>query len=218
VRTSEILQGYSEAEQQRIVETAHQVGLAEDDPMFQVMATLGRYEETMISLQARMEAMIEAWVLTVEEKVANTSKTAQSMNNTVVSNAVRDVLTEQIPKLIQASSTSSTSSASSPPKEMRLSTGNSQMHFWSICALVGGVTAAGAMLASFTTWNVMTNLGQNQSVILSNNDLKILQWVKSSEGKQTYKLFVDNQQTLAACQEENRLKGYCLIQMQKNKK
>lgn len=218
MRTSEILQGYSEAEQQRIVETAHQVGLAEDDPMFQVMATLGRYEETMISLQARMEAMIEAWVLTVEEKVANTSKTAQSMNNTVVSNAVRDVLTEQIPKLIQQSSTSSTSSASSPPKEMRLSTGNSRMHFWSICALVGGVTAAGAMLASFTTWNVMTNLGQNQSVILSNNDLKILQWVKSSEGKQTYKLFVENQQTLAACQEENRLKGYCLIQMQKNKK
>jgi hypothetical protein len=218
VRTSEILQGYSEAEQQRIVETAHQVGLAEDDPMFQVMATLGRYEETMISLQARMEAMIEAWVLTVEEKVANTSKTAQSMNNTVVSNAVRDVLTEQIPKLIQQSSTSSASSTSSPPKEMRLSTGNSQMRFWSICALVGGVTAAGAMLASFTTWNVMTNLGQNQSVMLSNNDLKILQWVKSSEGKQTYKLFVENQQTLAACQEENRLKGYCLIQMQKNKK
>ncbi|QFS52490.1 DUF6753 family protein [Nostoc sphaeroides] len=215
MRTSEILQGYSEAEQQRIVETAHQVGLAEDDPMFQVMATLGRYEETMISLQARMEAMIEAWVLTIEEKVANTSKTAQSMNNTVVSNAVRDVLTEQIPKLIQQSSTSS---ASSTPKEMRLSTGNSRMNFWSICALVGGVTAAGAMLASFTTWNVMTNLGQNQSVMLSNNDLKILQWVKSSEGKQTYKLFVDNQQTLAACQEENRLKGYCLIQMQKNKK
>ncbi|MBD2248535.1 DUF6753 family protein [Nostoc sp. FACHB-888] len=214
MRTSEILQGYSEAEQQRIVETAQQVGLAEDDPMFQVMATLGRYEETMISLQARMEAMIEAWVLTIEEKVANTSKTAQSMNNTVVSNAVRDVLTEQMPLLIQ----SSTSSASSPPKEMRLSTGNFQMHFWSICALVGGVTAAGAMLASFTTWNVITNLGQNQSVMLSNNDLKILQWVKSSEGKQTYKLFVDNQQTLAACQEENRLKGYCLIQMQKNKK
>jgi len=139
------------------------------------------------------------------------------MNNTLVSNAVRDVLTEQMPKLIQ-SSTSSASSASSPPKEMRLSTGNSRMPFWSICALVGGVTAAGAMLASFTTWNVMTNLGQNQSVMLSNNDLKILQWVKSSEGKQTYKLFVDNQQTLAACQEENRLKGYCLIQMQKNKK
>jgi hypothetical protein len=214
VRTSEILQGYSEAEQQRIVETAQQLGLAEDDPMFQVMATLGRYEETMISLQARMEAMIEAWVLTIEQKLTNTSKTAQSMNNTVVSNAVRDVLTEQMPKLIQ----SSTSSASSTPKEIRLSTGSSKMHFWSICALVGGVTAAGAMLASFTTWNVMTNLGQNQSVILSNNDLKILQWVKSSEGKQTYKLFVENQQTLAACQEENRLKGYCLIQMQKNKK
>ncbi|MBW4458379.1 MAG: hypothetical protein KME55_40530 [Nostoc indistinguendum CM1-VF10] len=214
MRTSEILQGYSEAEQQRIVETAQQLGLAEDDPMFQVMATLGRYEETMISLQARMEAMIEAWVLTIEQKLTNTSKTAQSMNNTVVSNAVRDVLTEQMPKLIQ----SSTSSASSTPKEIRLSTGSSKMHFWSICALVGGVTAAGAMLASFTTWNVMTNLGQNQSVILSNNDLKILQWVKSSEGKQTYKLFVENQQTLAACQEENRLKGYCLIQMQKNKK
>lgn len=214
MRTSEILQGYSEVEQQRIVETAQQLGLAEDDPMFQVMATLGRYEETMISLQARMEAMIEAWVLTIDQKLANTSKTAQSMNNTVVSNAVRDVLTEQMPFLIQAS----TSSASSTPKEIRLSTGRYKMHFWSICALVGGVTAAGAMLASFTTWNVMTNLGQNQSVILSNNDLKILQWVKSSEGKQTYKLFVENQQTLAACQEENRLKGYCLIQMQKNKK
>ncbi|WP_225892771.1 sensor histidine kinase [Nostoc sphaeroides] len=56
--SQDILQGYSPSEQRRIVEGAYQLGITPDDPTFRMMATLGRYEETIIDLQARMEAML----------------------------------------------------------------------------------------------------------------------------------------------------------------
>ncbi|MEJ6485186.1 hypothetical protein N0Y54_28405 [Nostoc punctiforme UO1] len=61
MQVQDTLQGYSPSEQKRIVEGAYQLGITPDDPVFRMMATLGRYEETIIDLQARMEAMIEAW-------------------------------------------------------------------------------------------------------------------------------------------------------------
>ena len=65
MRVQDTLQGYSASEQKRIVEGAYQLGITPDDPVFRMMATLGRYEETIIDLQARMEAMIEAWAALV---------------------------------------------------------------------------------------------------------------------------------------------------------
>lgn len=86
----DILQGYSFAEQERIVEGAYQLGITPDDPMFRMMATLGRYEETMIDLQARTEAMIDAWAVMIDQKLEKTTQSAEKMHYTVVSSAVRD--------------------------------------------------------------------------------------------------------------------------------
>ncbi|MCC5655243.1 hypothetical protein LC609_36985 [Nostoc sp. XA013] len=76
--SQDILQGYSPSEQRRIIEGAYQLGITPDDPTFRMMATLGRYEETMIDLQARMEAMIEAWAALIDQKLEKTSKSARA--------------------------------------------------------------------------------------------------------------------------------------------
>ena len=71
------LQGYSPSEQKRIVEGAYQLGITPDDPVFRMMATLGRYEETIIDLQARMEAMIEAWAASYRPKTGEDKQTSR---------------------------------------------------------------------------------------------------------------------------------------------
>lgn len=200
MRTEQVLQGYSEAEQKRIAQISHELGIAQDDPMFKLMATLGRNEETMIDLQARMEAMVEAWAVMIDQKLESTSKAAQSMHYTVVSKAVRDEMKNVTP------STSNTSLK-----------GLGRWGFWSIPGICTGVMAMGALLGSLTTWNVVSNLGGTQSVVVSANEMKILQWAKSSEGKQMYQLLLSNQSAVAACQQENRLQGYCLIRINKTK-
>ncbi len=200
MKTEEILQGYSEAEQRRITQIAYQLGISADDPMFKMMATLGRYEETMIDLQARMEAMVEAWAALIDQKLADTTKAAQSMHYTVVSSAVRDEVKKIKP------------------------TGSGveiQIGGWglgSLSAMCGVVMAAGALLGSLTTWNVVSNIGASYSVVVSAQDLKILQWVKSDEGKQMYEILLKNQGAIEACQRENRLQGYCFIETGKTKK
>ncbi|BAZ33804.1 hypothetical protein NIES4074_63180 (plasmid) [Cylindrospermum sp. NIES-4074] len=194
--TQDILQGYSPAEQSRIVEGAYQLGITPDDPTFKMMATLGRYEETMIDLQARMEAMIEAWAVLFDQKLEKTSKSAESMHHKVVSSAVRDEMKKFNPT----------------------HTGMKVQGGWGIgtVSLVCGLVAAGStLLASLTTWNVVSNLGTNQSVVVSRNDLKILQWAKSAEGKQMYQIILKNQSAIQACQEEDKTRGYCLIQVGK---
>ncbi|ODG97193.1 hypothetical protein A4S05_14940 [Nostoc sp. KVJ20] len=200
MRTEQILQGYSEAEQQRIAQISHELGIAEDDPMFKLMATLGRNEETMIDLQARMEAMVEAWAVMIDQKLESTSKAAQSMHYTVVSKAVRDEMKHVTPSTLNSSFK-----------------GLGWWKLWSISGICTGVMAVGALLGSLTTWNVVSNLGGTQSVVVSANEMKILQWAKSSEGKQMYQLLLSNQSAVAACQQENRLQGYCLIQLKKTK-
>lgn len=196
----EILKGYSEAEQKRIAQLCHDIGITKDDPMFQVMATMGRYEETMIDLQARMEAMVEAWAALIDQKLEKTTKTAQSMHYAVVSSAVRDEVKKLKPKL----------------SGLKI-----DMNGWGIVpvsAVCGTVMAFGALLGSLTTWNIVSNVGTSQSVVVSTHDLSILEWAKSPRGKQMYQLMLNNQQAIEACQQENKLQGYCLIQMQRRRK
>jgi hypothetical protein len=200
MKAEQVLQGYSEAEQKRIAQMTHQLGIAPDDPMFKLMATLGRYEETMIDLQARMEAMVEAWAVMIDQKLESTSKAAQSMHYTVVSGAVRDEMKNLKTPTLNTSPI-----------------GNGQLGFWSMSAICGGAMAIGTLMGSLTTWNVVSNLGGSQSVVVSAKDMKVLQWAKSSQGKQMYQLLLDNQSAIAACEQENRLQGYCLIRMNQTK-
>jgi hypothetical protein len=194
----DVLQGYSPAEQKRIVEGASRLGITPDDPMFRMMATLGRYEETMIDLQARMEAMAEAWARQFDQKLEKTSQSAKEMHYQVVSSAVRD----EMKKIKPSSST-----------DIKVQGG---WRLGVVSAICGLVAATSAVLGSWITWNAVSNLGTNQSVVVSRNDLKILQWAKSPDGKQMYEIILKNQALIEACQtQESKTKGYCLIQVGK---
>ncbi|HEY9803851.1 MAG TPA: DUF6753 family protein [Leptolyngbyaceae cyanobacterium] len=194
----EVLQGYSPSEQKRIVEGAYQLGITPDDPTFRMMATLGRYEETIIDLQARMEAMIESWAVEFDRKLDKTTKSAESMHYTVVSSAVRDEM--------KKNKTPGTT-------DIKVQGGWGLGAVSLVCGLVAATSAA---LGSLTTWNAVSNLGTNQSVLVSRNDLQILQWAKSPQGKQMYQIILKNQGAIEACQEkEDKTKGYCLIQVGK---
>ncbi|MHC5748727.1 MAG: DUF6753 family protein [Nostoc sp.] len=197
MRVQDTLQGYSPSEQKRIVEGAYQLGITPDDPVFRMMATLGRYEETIIDLQARMEAMIEAWAALIDQKLEKTSKQAESMHYTVVSSAVRDEIKKSKPT----------------------GTGMKVQAGWGLgtVSLVCGLVAAGStLLGSLTTWNLVQNIATNQSVVVSRNEIKILQWAKSQEGKQMYQIILKNQAAIEACQtQRSKTQGYCLIQVSK---
>ncbi|BAY42063.1 hypothetical protein NIES2111_64590 (plasmid) [Nostoc sp. NIES-2111] len=197
MKTQDVLQGYSPSEQKRIVEGAYQLGITPDDPTFRMIATLGRYEETIIDLQARMEAMIEAWARQFDQKLEKTSQSAEKMHYTVVSSAVRDEM-----KKINPTDTG-----------MKVRGGWGIGTVSLVCGLVAATSAA---LGSLTTWNAVSNLGTNQSVVVSRNDLKILQWAKSQEGQQMYQIILKNQAVIEACQvSSGKTKGYCLIQVDK---
>lgn len=197
MKAEQVLQGYSPAEQKRIVEGASKLGITSDDPSFRMMATLGRYEETMIDLQARMQAMVEAWAVLIDQKLEKTTQTAQSMHYQVVSNAVRDEM-----KKIKVS-TSQTELTNQSLRMVSIST---------LCALAAAV---GTFSGSITTWNVLSNMGTSQSVVVSRNDMAILEWAKSQQGKQMYQMLLKNQQVIQACQREKKTQGYCLIQVDK---
>jgi hypothetical protein len=190
----EVIQGYSESEKARIRELAANIGISPDDPMFQIMLTLGRYEETMIEIPARMEAMVEAWAVLIDRKLEKTSKTTQSMHYAVVSDSVREVLKEELPNL------------------KGLQSGRLKLGMWPVSAILGGVMALGALLGSLTTWNVVVRHVGPASIV-TNNDLQLLEWAKSEDGEFVRKLVRENQTTISVCKKENQLQGHCLIKI-----
>ncbi|WP_414544999.1 DUF6753 family protein [Nostoc sp. CCY0012] len=190
----EVIQGYSESEKARIRELAANIGISPDDPMFQIMLTLGRYEETMIEIPARMEAMVEAWAVLIDRKLEKTSKTTQSMHYAVVSDSVREVLKEELPNL------------------KGLQSGRLKLGIWPVSAILGGVMALGALLGSLTTWNVVVRHVGPASIV-TNNDLQLLEWAKSEDGEFVRKLVRENQSTISVCKKENQLQGHCLIKI-----
>ncbi|WP_414529383.1 DUF6753 family protein [Nodularia chucula] len=197
ISMEDAMRGYSELEQAKIQALSLSLGISPDDPMFQIMLTLGRYEETMIEIPARMEAMVEAWAVLIDRKLEQTSKTTQSMHYAVVSSSVREVLAQELPNL--------------SPK--MLEPGKMKLGIWPISAIFGGVMAVGALLGSLTTWNIVANYVDAASII-TNNDLQLLEWVKSEEGKFAREILKDNQSTISACKaDENRLQGHCLIKI-----
>lgn len=197
--TEELIQGYSESEKTRIQELTVHHGISPEDPMFQIMVTLGRYEETMIEIPARMEAMVEAWAVLIDRKLEKTSKTTQSMHYAVVSESVREVLREELVNL---------ETKKSPLKNLQ----QRNWSIWGMSAIAGAMLAAGALLGSMTTWNIVVKHVGAASIV-TNDDLQLLEWAKSEDGKFARQLIKDNQSTILACQKENRLQGHCLIKV-----
>ncbi|MDZ8264274.1 DUF6753 family protein [Nostoc sp. ChiQUE01b] len=197
----------SEAEKQRIQELSSEIGFDPEDPMFQIMSILGNFEEMMIQFPAQMEALLEAGGLMIDQKLQSASKSAEVMQHAVITAAVKDVLKQEMQRFKPG-----VSLGVEAPQ-----IGKVKLGFWPISAILGGMIAVGAILGSLTTQNVIANYISDPTTGFTANDIKLLQWVNSTEGKQARQLIIDNRTDLEVCRRDDRLLGRCVIKIRKSK-
>ncbi|MBD6620478.1 hypothetical protein FNW02_33035 [Komarekiella sp. 'clone 1'] len=197
----------SEVEKQRIQELSSEIGFDPEDPMFQIMSILGNFEEMMIQFPAQMEALLEAGGLMIDQKLQSASKSAEVMQHAIITTAVKDVLKQEMQRLKPG-----VSLGVEAPQ-----IGKVKLGFWSISAILGGMIGVGAMLGSLTTQNVIANYISDPLTGVTANDIKLLQWAKSTEGKEARQLIIDNRTDLEVCRRDNRLLGRCVVKIRKSK-
>jgi hypothetical protein len=197
---------YTEAEIERIRELSSEIGFDPNDPMFQIMSILGNFEEMMIQFPTQMEALMEAGALMIDKKLTDATKAAQLMQHAIITDAVQTSLKEELPKLKPT--------ISLPVEAPKI--GKIKLGIWSIGGILGGMIAVGAILGSLTTWNVLTNYIGVSNTDVTANDLKLLGWAKSSEGRQARQLFTDNQADIEFCRKDHRLLGRCVVKIRKS--
>ncbi|RCJ19078.1 hypothetical protein A6770_32375 [Nostoc minutum NIES-26] len=197
---------YSEAETQRIRELSEEIGFDPTDPMFQIMSILGNFEEMMIQFPAQMEALMEAGALMMDKKLTDATRAAEVMQHAIITSAVKESLKEEIPKLKPK--------ISLPVEAPQI--GKVKLGLWSIGGILGGMIAVGGLLGSLTTWNVIANYVGVSTNGVTANDIKLLQWAKSTEGKEARQLIIDNKTDLEVCRRDNRLLGHCVVKIRKS--
>jgi hypothetical protein len=197
---------YTEAEIERIRELSEEIGFDPNDPMFQIMSILGNFEEMMIQFPTQMEALMEAGALMIDKKLTDATKAAQVMQHAIITDAVQTSLKEELPKLKPT--------ISLPVEAPKI--GKIKLGIWSIGGILGGMIAVGAILGSLTTWNVISNYVGVSNTDVTANDLKLLGWAKSTEGKDARQLFIDNKTDIEFCRKDNRLLGRCVVKIRKS--
>ncbi|BAT56755.1 hypothetical protein NOS3756_57670 (plasmid) [Nostoc sp. NIES-3756] len=201
------ISNYTQEDQERIRELADEVGFDPDDPLFQIMTVLGNFEEMMGKFPTQMEALLEAGALMMDKRLSDATRAAEVMQHAVITSAVKESLKEELPKLRPT--------ISLPVEAPQI--GKVKLGVWSIGGILGGMIAIGALLGSVTTGNVIANyIGIGNSDVTA-NDLKLLQWAKSTEGQQARLLAQDNKIELEVCRRDERLLDRCVVKIRKSK-
>lgn len=197
---------YTETEIERIRELSEEIGFDPKDPMFQIMSILGNFEEMMIQFPTQMEALMESGALMMDKKLTDATKAAQLMQHAIITDAVQASLKEELPKLKPT--------ISLPVEAPTI--GKTKLGIWAIGGILGSMIAIGALVGSATTWTVIANYVGINSDGITVNDLKLLQWAKSSEGKDARKLIIDNKADIEFCRKDIRLNGRCVVKIRKS--
>lgn len=199
------ISNYTEAEKERIRELSEEIGFDPSDPMFQIVDILGNFQEMMAQFPAQMEGLMEAGALMMDKKLADATKAAQTMQHAVISNAVKESIKQEIPQLKPI--------ISLPVEAPQI--GKIKLGIWSIGGILGGILAVGALIGGATTQNVIANYVGDRNGVTA-NDIKLLEWAKSEQGKQARQLYLDNKTDLEVCRSQSdRLLGRCVIKIRK---
>ncbi len=201
----DLLQGYSEEEKERINELVGQLGVSPDDPMFQIMATLGKYEAKVDEVLAAFDGMSAAWSIMLDSKLSGFSETTKTTSQAWVNQAIREAMSD-LPKT--KGFTSSTDR------------GISLQPVWA-AAIVGGVLALGAFIGSgigFSAYSTIVGNGGSISPRLTPEEVKLVEWLKSDEGKLASEVVRKNMKEIKSCQNHSsKLNGNCLIKVSQTK-
>ena len=203
----DLLQGYSEEEKDRINELVGQLGISPDDPMFQIMATLGKYEAKVDEVLAAFDGMSAAWSIMLDSKLALLAETNKTTTRAWVFQAIREAMSD-LPST----------------KDTGFSTdkgGISLQPTWA-AAIVGGTLALGAFIGGGIGFSAYSNIVSNGGSIsprLTPEEVKLVEWLKSDEGKLAHDIVRKNMKEIKSCQNHSsKLNGNCLIQIPRRSK
>ncbi len=198
----DLLQGYSEEEKERINELVSQLGVSPDDPMFQIMATLGKYEAKVDEVLAAFDGMSAAWSIMLDSKLSGFSETTKTTSQAWVNQAIREAMSD-LPLAKGVACNISKGGISLQP-------------IWA-AAIVGGVLALGAFIGGgigFNAYSTIVGNGGSISPRLTQEEVKLVEWLKSDEGKLAASVVRRNIKEIKSCQNHSsKLNGNCLIQV-----
>ncbi|MEO1375899.1 MAG: DUF6753 family protein [Cyanobacteria bacterium J06635_10] len=196
----DLLQGYSEEEKERINELVGQLGISPDDPMFQIMATLGKYEAKVDEVLAAFDGMSAAWSIMLDSKLSGFSDATKATSQAWVNQAIREAMLD-LPKAKGIASNINKGAISLQP-------------MWA-AAIVGGILALGAFIGSgigFSAYSTIVGSGGSISPRLTPEEVKLVEWLKSDEGKLASEVVRKNMKEIESCQKHSsKLNGNCLI-------
>lgn len=202
----DLLQGYSEEEKDRINELVGQLGISPDDPMFQIMATLGKYEAKVDEVLAAFDGMSAAWSIMLDSKLSGFSETTKTTSQAWVNQAIREAMSD-LPKNKGVVSSLSKGGISLQP-------------MWA-AAIAGGILALGAFIGGgigFSAYSTIVGNGGSISPRLTPEDVKLVEWIKSDEGKLATSVARKNIEEIQSCQNHSsKLNGNCLIKVDQAK-
>lgn len=198
----DLLQGYSSEEKERINELVSQLGISPDDPMFQIMATLGKYESKVDEVLVAFDGMSAAWSIMLDSKLALFSETTKATSQAWVNQAIREAISDLRKTRFVASSKSIGEISLQP--------------MWA-AAIAGGVLALGAFIGGYIGFNAYSTIVSNGGSIsprLTSEEIKLIEWLKSDEGKLASEVVRKNIKEIKSCQSHSsKLNGNCLIQV-----
>jgi hypothetical protein len=201
----DLLQGYSEEEKERINELVGQLGVSPDDPMFQIMATLGKYEAKVDEVLAAFDGMSAAWSIMLDSKLSGFSETTKTTSQAWVNQAIREAVSDL----------SKIKGSTSFGKD-----GISLQPMWA-AAIVGGILALGAFIGGgigFSAYSTIVGNGGSISPRLTPEEVKLVEWLKSDEGKLASEVVRKNMKEIKSCQNHSsKLNGNCLIKVSQTK-
>lgn len=209
-----LLQGYSEEERERIRELTAQLGISKDDPMFQVMAALGKCEYKVDEVINSFDGMTSSWSMMLDEKLYTFSESSKTTSQAWVNSAIKDSFAE----LIKVKNNSTRQFFRDGFILIR--------PLW-IAIATGAILASGAFIGSGISYSIFLSATHKNSSIserLTPKELKVISWLESEEGQTTYKIISENMETIKFCQKNfsklnkiSKLNETCTINILENK-
>ncbi|NJO60317.1 MAG: hypothetical protein HC836_19210 [Richelia sp. RM2_1_2] len=155
---------------------------------------------------AAFDGMSAAWSIMLDSKLTGFSETTKTTSQVWVNQAIKEAISDLRKTRIVASNKSIGGIYLQP--------------MWA-AAIVGGVLALGAFIGGsigFSAYSTIESNGGSISPRLTSEEVKLVEWLKSDEGKLATSVVRKNMREIKSCQNHSsKLNGNCLIKVPRTK-
>ncbi|NEU71764.1 hypothetical protein PI95_003995 [Hassallia byssoidea VB512170] len=194
------LQQRTEEERKQIADWIAQSGINQEDPLFNLYAEIGQTQALLLALPDKLKSVVVGWTNMIDDKLNNTADVALQQQKTAIALAAQELISKR-----------SATVSSSPIGNWKLA---------QLGALLGSVLALGTFLGVFTYITVArTYVTSNANKVppippITEQDRKLLQWLKSPEGKSARDIYIKNAAIIKTCRSSKKYTGACIIDVQ----